>query len=234
VDVKHQRAHRARASAAAWPSGAEPARRSSTRPPGCSPKGGEPSIADIAAAADVSRRTIYLYFPTLDQLIIDATLGAMAAAGYGAALDFDRYGDDVHERVDALIRTLLQMSDQALPLGRRLLRLTVDTASPEDGGSVPRRGYRRVQWIEQAVQPLRERLTTERFERLVSALAVAIGWEAMIVLRDTRNLPRAEEQQVTTWAAHALIDAVLTEAGGTSLPAAPPRRARTPDAPADL
>ena len=73
----------------------------------------------------------------------------------------------------------------------------------------------------------------ERFECLVSALAVAIGWEAMIVQRDARNLPRAEEQQVTTWAAHALIDAMLTEAGGTSLPTAPPSRARAPDATAD-
>ena len=39
--------------------------------------GGNPSVNDIAAAADVSRRTIYTYFPTLDQLLLDATIGAM-------------------------------------------------------------------------------------------------------------------------------------------------------------
>src|SRR5215475_10220436 len=39
--------------------------------------GADPSINDIAAAADVSRRTIYTYFPTLDQLLLDATIGAM-------------------------------------------------------------------------------------------------------------------------------------------------------------
>ncbi|MGH8961036.1 MAG: TetR/AcrR family transcriptional regulator [Jatrophihabitantaceae bacterium] len=185
-------------------------------------EGADPSVADIDAAADVSRRTIYMYFPRLDQLIIDATLGEMAQAGYGARLDFDRYGDDVHARVEALIRTLLDMSEEALPLGRRLLSLTVDApadadparADPADAGRAgpPRRGYRRVEWIELAVQPLRARLSREQFGRLVSGLSVLIGWEAMIVLRDTRGLRRATERRVTTWSAHALIDAMLTEA----------------------
>src|ERR1700742_4342844 len=39
--------------------------------------GADPSVTDIAAAADVSRRTIYTYFPTLDQLLLDAAIGAM-------------------------------------------------------------------------------------------------------------------------------------------------------------
>lgn len=176
--------------------------------------GVEPSVSDIAAAADVSRRTVYLYFPSLDQLVTDATLGAMASAGYGDALDFDRYGDDVHQRIDALIRTLLEMSEEALPLGRRLLRLTVDPPPDTPQSAVPRRGYRRVQWLEQATEPLRGRLSDEQLERLVSALAVVIGWEAMIVLRDTRNLPAGLERRVTAWSAHALIDAMLAEASG--------------------
>lgn len=190
--------------------------------------GADPSVADIAAEADVSRRTVYLYFPSLDQLITDATLGAMATAGYGAALDFDRYGDDVHERVDALIRTLLDMSDEALPLGRRLLRLTVDSASGTSEPGVARRGYRRVDWIERAVGPLRERLSTEQFERLVSALAVVIGWEAMIVLRDTRNISSTVERRVTTWTARALLDAMLAEAASGRPERGPRSRAGRP------
>jgi AcrR family transcriptional regulator len=173
-------------------------------------EGANPSVSDIAAAADVSRRTVYMYFPTLDQLILDATLGAMASSGYGSELDFERYGDDVHARIDALVKTLLRMSDDALPLGRRLLRLTVDAEGPDDPAA-PRRGYRRVAWIEQALQPLRARLAAEQFDRLVSALSMVIGWEAMIVLRDTRGLSRRQEQRVTLWTAHALIDAMLAE-----------------------
>src|SRR5579875_145420 len=81
--------------------------------------GDEPSVAAVAAEADVSRRTVYMYFPSLDQLIIDATLGELTDGGYGAQLDFDRHGNDVHARVDALVSAVLNMSDQALPLGRR-------------------------------------------------------------------------------------------------------------------
>ncbi|OUC94456.1 TetR/AcrR family transcriptional regulator [Streptosporangium minutum] len=39
--------------------------------------GTTPSIDEIAAAADVSRRTVYMYFPSLDHLLIDATAGAI-------------------------------------------------------------------------------------------------------------------------------------------------------------
>lgn len=173
--------------------------------------GAEPSVAAIAAAADVSRRTVYLYFPRIDQLLIDATLGEMASVGYGAQLDFERYGDDVHARVDALVRALLDMSDDALPLGRRLLSLTVETPADADRAGAPRRGYRRVEWIELAVQPLRPRLSREQFDRLVSGLSMVIGWEAMIVLRDTRGLRRATERRVAVWSARALVDAMLAE-----------------------
>ena len=41
-------------------------------------EGKTPTIDQIATAADVARRTIYTHFPTLDQLILEASMGAMA------------------------------------------------------------------------------------------------------------------------------------------------------------
>jgi hypothetical protein len=67
-----------------------------------------------------------------------------------------------------------------------------------------------VAWIEQALEPMRESLSPERFERLVSALTLLIGWEAMIVLQDTRGLTAAEAEDVCVWAAHALLAAART------------------------
>jgi hypothetical protein len=64
-----------------------------------------------------------------------------------------------------------------------------------------------VEWIERALEPLRETLPPERFERLVSALTLLIGWESMIVLQDTRALTAAEAEEVCVWAARALLDA---------------------------
>lgn len=170
-------------------------------------EGRNPSVDEIAAAADVSRRTVYMHFPTLDQLLLDAAVGAMTTDEIDAALA-EETSDDAAVRVDTLARALTDLSPQTLPLGRKIIRLTVD--SPESG---QRRGYRRIGWIERAVEPLRDRLSDEQYERLVSALALVLGWEALIVLRDVRGLSPDEEADVTSWAARALVAAALADAG---------------------
>ena len=73
----------------------------------------------------------------------------------------------------------------------------------EDSG----RGYRRVEWIERALEPMRDTLSPERFERLVPALTLFIGWESMIVLQDLRGLTAAEAEEVCVWAAATLLAA---------------------------
>jgi hypothetical protein len=94
--------------------------------------------------------------------------------------------------------------DQSLPLGRKLIKLTVDT--PAVPGA-PKRGFRRIQWIERAIAPLRDELTPEAFERLVSMLAVIIGWEAYVVLYDLRGLDSRQAHESTLTAALAVVDA---------------------------
>jgi len=174
-------------------------------------RGQTPSIADVAQAADVSKRTIYMYFPTLDQLLIDATLGALPAAPVENAMAPSDTGDDVEARVDALVRALVRQSDETERLGRAMIRLTVDAPRDHQPASSPRRGYRRVEWIERALEPLRGTLDTPRFERLVSALSLVVGWEAMVVLRDIRGLDRAAEEDVARWVARSLVRATLAE-----------------------
>jgi AcrR family transcriptional regulator len=174
-------------------------------------KGVTPSVGDIAEAADVSRRTVYLYFPTLEQLLLDATLGLLSQAAVDEAIDAADSGEDAGERVTAMIRALYAASDETLALGRSLIRLTVD--APVDGGQgKPRRGYRRIGWIERALEPVRPRLDGPRFERLVSALAMVVGWEALVVLQDVRGLSADEQLDTAVWAAHALLRAALEEA----------------------
>ena len=170
--------------------------------------GADPSINDIAAAADVSRRTIYTYFPTLDQLLLDATLGAMNVS-IEAAID-SSVEPDARARIAALVAALSDGMAGSLPLGRKLIKLTVD-APPSDAG--PKRGYRRIGWIEAALEPVRPRLGPDRFERLVSALAVVIGWEAFVVLFDVRGLSVDQAREIITGAATTLVDAALAQAG---------------------
>jgi AcrR family transcriptional regulator len=172
--------------------------------------GRTPSIDQIARAADVSRRTVYLHFPTLDQLLLDATVGALSDAGIEAALDRSVTGDDPVARVEALAGAILDLAPGTLALGRQLVRLTADNREPRPDGA-PRRGYRRIEWIERAIEPLRDRLSDEQHDRLVSALAMVIGWEALIVLGDVRGLDQDEQRAAMVWAARTLVEAMLAE-----------------------
>jgi hypothetical protein len=92
--------------------------------------------------------------------------------------------------------------------------LTVETQADPAGADGPRRGYRRVEWIETAVSPLRARLSPARWRRLVNALAMLVGWEALIVQRDVCGLSAAEGEEVSVWAARALVRAAINEPHG--------------------
>lgn len=170
--------------------------------------GVEPSVNDIAAAAEVSRRTVYLYYPTLDQLVLDATIGTLNV-DVDAALAAQT-SPDPHRRLRTLVTETFATMEPSLPLGRKLIKLTVDAAAPGDGG--PRRGHRRIGWIEWAVEPVRERLTRSDYDDLVSSLALVIGWEAFIVLLDVRGLSSSRARAVTLRTAEAILDAALADA----------------------
>lgn len=172
--------------------------------------GQTPSIDEVARAADVSRRTVYQYFPTVDQLLIDATAGALSRTAIDAALEQQWDSDDAVARVESLVRGMHEVAPVALPLGRQLIRLTV-TAPEDPQAQQPKRGYRRIEWIERALEPLRSRLDQQQFARLTSALALVIGWEAMVVLRDVRGLDAEQELETVSWAARALVEAALAE-----------------------
>jgi AcrR family transcriptional regulator len=180
--------------------------------------GESPSMASIAQAAQVSRRTLYMYFPTLEQLLLDATLGALTRSSVEPALATAE--TDPVIRVEQLTRAMNRDAADTLHLGRALVRLTVEGEAPRAGG--PRRGYRRVEWIEKALAPARKNLSPAEFNRLVSALCVLIGWESLIVLNDIRNIPPAAADDVLTFAVRAVIEKSLAEAAA--------RRSRKPSA----
>jgi len=176
--------------------------------------GKTPSISEVAEAAEVSRRTVYMYFPTIEQLLIDAALVSITRDSVDATLDrLDADGDDDAEsRVEALTRAVQRLFITTERQGRTLIRLTVDGERKGGATGEPVRGYRRVEWIERALAPARARLGKRRFERLVSALAMVIGWEALIVARDIRGLSLKEAEDASAWAARALVHAALEDA----------------------
>jgi hypothetical protein len=64
-------------------------------------------------------------------------------------------------------------------------------------------------WIERTLESVRSKLTRKEFDRLVSALSVLMGWEALVVLKDVRGREQKEAEDVLAFAARAIVDAAL-------------------------
>ncbi len=170
-----------------------------------------PSVADVAETADVSRRTAYRYFPTQEQLLTEAALETLRP---GIESSFTAL-DDPEARVEAAVRAMQKQTELNENLLRTMIRLTVErrvdpTVAPSDVKAAMR-GSRRIEWIENALAPVRAQLSAARFARLVSAVSLCVGAEALIVLRDIRGLDPAGAADVCAWAAKALLRSALQE-----------------------
>jgi AcrR family transcriptional regulator len=174
-------------------------------------RGKTPTVTEVATAADVSRRTVFLYFPTFDQLLLDATVGALSERSVQQALDDASADERPDARVERFVRALHHVTPEMERLGRSLVRLTVDARPSEAAKGMPRRGYRRIEWIESALAPWRNQLDPAQWRRLVCALAMVVGWEALVAQRDVCGLSAAEGEELSVWAARAIVQAALSE-----------------------
>ena len=167
--------------------------------------GRTPTVSEVADAAEVSRRTAYRYFPSADQLMTEALLEGMRS---DVERDIDGGSDDgAAAGVDRLVNAVHDLTVNNENLLRQMIRFTIDRDQIEPG--VPPRPSRRLEYVEQALEPVRNQLTPGEYERLVHAMAVVIGIEARIVLRDICGLDDTQILETERWAAHALLAAAL-------------------------
>jgi AcrR family transcriptional regulator len=171
--------------------------------------GTRPTVSQVADAAEVSRRTAYRYFPTQERLIADAALEQLRPAMEAAiAASAPASADDAETRISTVVEHIQRLALEYEPFLRTMIHETV-LAPPAHGN--PRRGIRRLQWIESAVKPLRTRLGAARYRRLVSALALCTGIEALLVLRDICGLSAGELTRVSQWMCLTLVRESLRE-----------------------
>ncbi|HEX2895901.1 MAG TPA: TetR/AcrR family transcriptional regulator [Marmoricola sp.] len=171
-------------------------------------RGGTPTVVEVADAAGVSRRTAYRYFASAEHLMVDALLEAMRSDVEHELAAAE--GEDIAARVDRLVDALHRLTVDKEQLLRQMIRFTLDRGPIEPG--VPVRPSRRLEYVEQALSPLRATLTPVAYERLVHAMAVVIGIEARIVLHDICGLDDQAIVATERWAAQALLEAALREA----------------------
>ena len=171
--------------------------------------GSRPTVTEAADAAEVSRRTAYRYFPSQEKLLTEATLNgvrpaieeAMAAAPTGDSIE------DIEARLVMLVQTVQKLTLRNEALLRTMIHATV----LEKTRGAPKRGTRRIEWIELAVGGLQRRLKPAAYERLLTGLALCIGTEAFLVFRDIRGLTGPQATEASEWLALTVLHAALRE-----------------------
>ena len=176
-------------------------------------RGRTPDMDDVAKEAMVSRATAYRYFPTIEQLLVEAPLdGAVPDAQ--DVFDGDPSTDPA-QRVDKAEAALHEMCYRNAAQLRVMLAASLERTTKAGNGSaadgVPVRQNRRSPLIEAALAPSRERFTDATYKKLCAALALIFGTESMIVFEDVLGLDEKTARKVKSWAAKALVRAAMEE-----------------------
>jgi AcrR family transcriptional regulator len=165
-------------------------------------RGGSPTVEDAAAAATISRTTAYRYFRNQAELLAAAhpevTLTSLLP---------DDPPADAAARLELVVHELTRILLDTEAQQRTMLRLSLEQRSPP--GSLPLRRGRAIGWIEEALHPLRGRLTKRELRRLVLAIRATVGIEALVWLTDVAGLSRKEAVSNMRWSAQALLSAAL-------------------------
>lgn len=174
-------------------------------------QGQTPSVSEAAEAAGVSRATAYRYFPTQSALV-----EAVVDHDLGPILQWDSALPDAADRVQDLLassndRIVEFEATFKAALGLSLQQWALQRAGTQPTGPQFRRGHR-IDLLEKALLPVRDRLTPAQFDRLAQALSLTFGLEVLLVLKDIWRVDLDHMQDVATWTARALVRAALAEA----------------------
>ncbi|MGV3490386.1 MAG: TetR/AcrR family transcriptional regulator [Devosia sp.] len=174
-------------------------------------QGRTPSVTDVAEAAQVSRATAYRYFPSQAALV-----EAVVEEGLGPILQWRSNSADPEQRVLDLLSLTMPRVAEFEATFKAALKLSLDQWAQRHAGTLGeeppfRRGHR-VDMLQMAIAPLKNKLPEAKFQRLARALSLVYGLEVLIVLKDLWGLEFEETRDVATWAASALVRAAVSEA----------------------
>lgn len=172
-------------------------------------QGRKPSLEEVAEEALVSRATAYRYFPNVESLLVEASLDIAIPAAEDLFHD-DSAADPVSrvQQVDAVLHDMILANEAAL---RMMLVNSLERAMSDEAqeGGLPLRQNRRMPLIEAALKPARNRFRAGTLETLSKALALIVGTEGMIVIKDVLQLDDADARKVKRWAIRALVEAAM-------------------------
>jgi len=161
--------------------------------------GVNPTVEQAAAEARISRTTAYRYFPSQRALL----LAAHPEISQRSLLPADAPADDVAARLDQVLVAFARVNLDWEPQLRTSLRLSLEPGAEQP---VLRQG-RAIDWIEDALAPLRVSHPGVDVRRLAIAIRATTGIESLIWLTDIAGLSRADAVELMRTSARALLAA---------------------------
>jgi len=177
-------------------------------------EGVEATVAEAAERAGVSRATAYRYFPTQEALTVELTQITPSVLPVEKMLS-ELSTPDVGQRLLRLLETFTDVVLADESHYRRAARVYQDTWLRNNRRGIgeseapPIREGRRMRWLDQVLEPLQ--LPETQKQRLSAALALTLGGEAIMVMKDVCKLNNAEAKAVLRWSASALLRAAMEE-----------------------
>ena len=167
-------------------------------------EGQSPTVEAAAEAAGISRTTAYRYFRNQAELLT----AAHQEIGNSSLLP-PNAPSSVEERLDLVLREITRIVSGREAQYRTVLRLSLDPSTPRE--SLVIRQGRAIGWIEDALSPLRPRLSPSELKRLALSIRSASGIEAFVWLVDVAGLKREEALKTMRWSAKMLLRGALSE-----------------------
>ncbi len=171
-------------------------------------EGRAPTVAEAADAALVSRTTAYRYFPNQESLLQEAAVPSWPEAAECLAAAAT---DDPAARIEYAAEQVLRLVLRDEVVIRTIIKLSLERWLEGEAGqeeALAMRPGNRLTWIDEALGDLPGVDRCTRL-RLVQALSVLIGSEAIMVLRDVCGLTPEEAIHVARWASGTLVEATL-------------------------
>lgn len=172
--------------------------------------GKRPTVEEAALAVGISKRTAYRYFVSQEHMLADAALESLRGQ-MGEMMTSIAASTDVHGRIANLAIALRRLAETHEAELREMMRASLDSKASGGPGVAPKRGQRRLDWITQSLLPVRDQLSDPNYARLQNSLAVCLGIDALIVLRDICGVSGAEAEDLMIWMSNAILDRALLE-----------------------
>jgi len=159
----------------------------------------------VAEEALVSRATAYRYFPNPESLILEAAVHV--GVPEPDALFEHVVSRDPTERLQKVEEVLYDMVAENERPFRLMLANVLQQAATTGAADVPARQNRRADLIAAALEPAAGEFEPQALEDLAHAVALLVGTEAFVVVRDVLRLDDFAARRVKRWAINALVEA---------------------------